>query len=176
MVAFFPDVDGGYTILPYIFCPDEQVRRRSKGGSSDFRSWVNDGHVIVTHGNTVNYNIIAEKIIDICTNFVVEEVVYDRWGATMLINKLIDDGVHCIPVNQDAVTLSMSMDEFQRVLNAGTLRHDGNPALRWCATNVIVQGGENSLGRLSKRRSRDRIDPIVAVLVALARFTSDPKY
>jgi phage terminase large subunit-like protein len=48
------------------------------------------------------------------------------------------------------------------------LRHDGNPILTWAMSNCVVELDANSNPRPSKRRSTEKIDPVVAGIVSLA--------
>ena len=169
----FPEMDGGFSVLAYAFCP--RIPKVSFGCGADvvrneYYKWSEEGHLNVTEGNIVDYHAVYDKVLELCQKFRVEEIAYDRWGATMLINRLVDEGISCVPVNQDAETLTASVEELERVINNKTLRHDGNPVLRWCASNVVMRSGKNGLLRPSKRRSPERIDLIVALLLALSRF------
>ena len=47
--------------------------------------------------------------------------------------------------------------------------HDGHPVLRWCASNVMVEMDAAGNIKPSKRKSRERIDGIVALTMAVGR-------
>lgn len=49
------------------------------------------------------------------------------------------------------------------------VRHGGNPVLRWMASNVAVEMDAAGNIKPSKARSTERVDGIVAALMALGR-------
>jgi phage terminase large subunit-like protein len=49
------------------------------------------------------------------------------------------------------------------------IRHGGHPVLAWCADNVTLDQDPYGNWKPSKKKSRERIDGIVALVNALAR-------
>lgn len=170
VVVVFPEIDGGYTVLPFAFLPAVSMEKRSLLEREQYLSWSSAGYLTLTEGNTVDYYSVRDKIIALCEEYDVQELAYDRWGATMLVNHLVEDGVRCAPVNQDASTLTSSVREIERVVRNRTFRHDGNPVLRWCASNVTLISGKGGHLKPAKRKSRGRIDLIVAIFLAVTRL------
>ena len=52
------------------------------------------------------------------------------------------------------------------------LRHDGHPVLRWMAGNVSLETDAADNWKPSKKKSRERIDGIVALIKAPERATA----
>ncbi|MBL8661065.1 MAG: terminase large subunit [Rhodospirillales bacterium] len=174
LVVVFREVNDGYTIFSLPFCPGETIRKRTQVDRVDYELWRDQGFLVATEGNVVDYSVVRDTIERLCEAYDVREVAYDQWGSSMLISQLIERGIRCTPVNQDASTMSRPVDELERVLREGTLRHDGNPVLRWCASNVILARTASGFAKPSKRRSRDRIDLIISALMAISRFVASP--
>jgi phage terminase large subunit-like protein len=67
--------------------------------------------------------------------------------------------------------LSSATKRLEELVLSNTLRRDGHPILRWCASNVVVNADANGNIRPLKRRTpeRLRIDGISALVTALAR-------
>lgn len=170
VVAVFREANGGYTLLSFPFCPEEAIRKRVRLDKVAYDQWRDKGFLVATEGNVIDYTVVRDKILALYAEYSVQEIAYDRWGSSMLINQLVQEGVHCTPVNQDALTMSRPAEELERVLSEGTLRHDGNPVLRWCASNVILERNALGVSKPSKRKSRDRIDLIISALMAISRF------
>lgn len=168
VAVVFADADGGYSLMPFAFCPEEAVEKSSRRDGIDYRSWVDAGFLTASGGNSVDYSLVLQKILYLCEQYNVIEVVYDKWCASMLVNALVERGIACTPIRQDAASLNPAARELESALEEGRLRHDGDPVLRWCASNTRVEA--NSAGEIkpTKRRSRDRIDVMVACLFALA--------
>lgn len=68
--------------------------------------------------------------------------------------------------------------EFERLLVSGKIEHGGHPILRWMAGNVTVETDAAGNIKPSKKKSIERIDGIVAAIMAIARAmlqTGPPK-
>ena len=52
------------------------------------------------------------------------------------------------------------------------LHHGGNPILRWMASNVAIESDPAANIKPSKKKSTEKIDGIVATVMAIARATA----
>ena len=59
--------------------------------------------------------------------------------------------------------------EFERRVNRRELRHGNNPVVRWMASNVTVRMDPAGNIKPDKQRSSEKIDGIVAAIMALGR-------
>lgn len=59
--------------------------------------------------------------------------------------------------------------EFERRVDQGELRHGDNPVVRWMTSNVSVRMDPAGNMKPDKQRSSERIDGIVAAVMALGR-------
>ncbi len=65
--------------------------------------------------------------------------------------------------------------KLEEVVLSGRLCHGGNPVLRWMAGNVSIEQDAADNWKPSKKRSVERIDGIVAMIMALdGATTSEP--
>ena len=63
----------------------------------------------------------------------------------------------------------MRLVEQAKLVVSGKLRHGGHPVLRWMASNVAVETDAAGNLKPSKKKSTERIDGIVAGVMALGR-------
>jgi phage terminase large subunit-like protein len=63
--------------------------------------------------------------------------------------------------------MSPPTKELLRLVTDGMLGHGGHPVLRWCASNVAPRHDSAGNVKPDKERSAHRIDPIVALIMAL---------
>lgn len=56
----------------------------------------------------------------------------------------------------------------------GKLAHAGHPVLRWMASNVSIETDAADNWKPSKKKSVERIDGIVALIMGLERATTQP--
>lgn len=78
-----------------------------------------------------------------------------------------------IAIPQTYLGLSPASKELEKLVLSRKLRHGGHPVLRWMAGNVEVETDPLENIRPSKGRSSERIDGIVAVVMALARWIAN---
>ena len=64
--------------------------------------------------------------------------------------------------------------KLEELVLAGKLAHSGNPVLRWMASNVSIEQDAADNWKPSKKKSFERIDGIVALIMALARAAGQP--
>ena len=63
--------------------------------------------------------------------------------------------------------------EFDRLIIDGKIQHGGHPVLTWMAGNVAVEIDASENMKPSKKKSTERIDGIVAAVMAVGRATSN---
>lgn len=175
LVLVFLDDEGTYTAIPYAFCPAETIHERGRRDRVDYRAWQEQGFLIATEGNTVDHRAIRATILQAARTFRLREIAYDRWNSSMLVSHLISDGFNCVPVAQSNAAMNAPARELERILAEGRLRHGGNPMLRWCAGNAIAHVDPSGDIRPSKSKSTERIDLLVAMLMALSRHRVAPR-
>jgi phage terminase large subunit-like protein len=170
-VLVFPDDEGGYDVVPYFWVPQDTMADRVKRDRVPYDQWHRDEFLSVTEGNVCDYDVIRERIRELSEQFDIREIAYDRWGATQLVTQLQADGAVCVPLGQGFASLSSPTKELDKLVAAGKIRHGGQPVLRWMAGNVAVE--QDAAGNLkpSKKKSTERIDGIVALVMAIDRAT-----
>jgi phage terminase large subunit-like protein len=82
----------------------------------------------------------------------------------------VGDGAEMVPIGQGFADLSAPSRELEKLILGGELRHGGHPILAWMADHVEIE--EDAAGNIkpSKRRSAERIDGIVALIMAIRRW------
>ena len=61
--------------------------------------------------------------------------------------------------------------KLEEVVLSGKLAHGANPVLRWMAGNVSIEKDAADNWKPSKKKSPERIDGIVALIMGLERAT-----
>jgi len=168
-VFVFPWDDGIYKVHPLFWIPEENMRERSTRDRVPYEVWARQGLVRTTPGNVVDYAWIEKDILEFAERHKVEEIAYDQWNATEIIQRLTDAGLVMVPTRQGFASMSGPMKQTEALVYAGKLHHGGNPVLRWMADNV--QASVDPAGNLKpdKGKSRERIDGIVALIMAIGR-------
>jgi phage terminase large subunit-like protein len=133
-----------------------------------YERWVNEGHLITTDGEELDFDVIREDVKDIGATYQVAEVAYDKWRATQLAHQLIKDGAEAVEVGGGIATMNLAMRELEAALLSGRVRHNGDPVLAWMASNVVAKEFKGCLTP-TKQGNANKIDGIVAILMAMSR-------
>jgi phage terminase large subunit-like protein len=171
LVALFPDADGGYDVLVDAWLPEDNLADRVRRDRVPFDVWAREGILTLSPGNVIDHDRIEQRIRDLVDvdGFSVESVGIDPWNATQMLARLQADGIPAVAVPQTFAGLTSATKALEAAVLSGTLRHGGNPILRWCAANVTVETDSNENLRPSKKKSPERIDAIAALVNAFAR-------
>lgn len=170
-VLVFPpdDEDGEWHVLAWVFCPQSKVDEQSKSDAAPYAKWKEQGWLRVTEGDVLDYKVVRATVIEACRVFDAEEIAFDVWNATHLANELLEEDVPMVQLPQNFGGLSPGSKLLERLVYGGRLRHNANPVLRWCASNVSLLLDTNENIRPNKKTSEGRIDPIVATCMAMTR-------
>lgn len=171
LVLIFPprDEEEKYVLLPYFWIPEETIPRRVKANSVPYDIWEKQGYIMSTEGNVIHYDFIEKFIMDLSEKYHILEIAVDRWNATQMIQNLEGEGFTIIPFGQGFSSMSAPTKEFYRLLMEGRIIHGGNPVLRWMAGNVVIDTDPAGNIKVTKARSKEKIDGIVAAIMALDR-------
>ena len=171
LVLMFPprDADEKYILVPYFWVPEETIPQRVKANSVPYDVWEKQGYLLATEGNVIHYDFIEKFICDLAEKYHILEIAVDRWNATHMIQNLEDQGFTMVPFGQGFASMSTPTKEFYRLLMEGQIIHAGHPVLRWMAGNVVVETDAAENIKVTKAKSREKIDGIVASIMALDR-------
>jgi phage terminase large subunit-like protein len=167
LVLLFPNDDGGFTVLPFFWIPQEGMLARSRRDRVDYEVWHRKGLIEATPGAVIDYGYIRAKVNDLAAEYEIRELAYDPYNATQLRIDLEGDGLNMIEIRQGFRTLSPATKELERLVLARKIRHGGHPVLRWNADNVTVISDPAGNIKPDKARSRERIDGISALINAV---------
>jgi phage terminase large subunit-like protein len=170
-VLMFPprDLDEKYVVLPFFWVPEETIPQRVKAASVPYDVWEKQGHLLATEGNVIHYDFIEHFIEELGQKYHILEIAFDRWGATQMVQDLEGMGFTVVPFGQGYSSMSAPTKEFYKILMEGRMVHGGNPVLRWMAGNVVIDTDPAGNIKVTKARSKEKIDGIVAAIMALDR-------
>ena len=170
-VLMFPprDEDEKYIVLPYFWVPEETIPQRVKAASVPYDVWERQGFIQATEGNVIHYDFIEHFIEELGKKYHILEIAFDRWGAVQMVQDLEGMGFTVVPFGQGFKDMSPPSKEFYKILMEGKMIHGGNPVLRWMAGNVVIDTDPAGNIKVTKAKSKEKIDGIVAAIMALDR-------
>ena len=179
VLVFPPDGEGDpYRFLPWLWLPEENMVERSRVDRVPYEQWVREGVITATPGNYIDHNRIVADIVKLKERFNILEIAFDRWGAAAVQSHLQDAGLAMVQFGQGYASMSPAMSDLLRlVLNQGIV-HPEHPVMNWMADNMVVTQDPAGNVKPDKSKSREKIDGMVALLMALGRAivnSAEPK-
>jgi phage terminase large subunit-like protein len=169
LALVFPGEDGIYDILPFFWIPEEGAAKRERRDRVPYQTWAAQGFLTLTPGNVVDYSMIRQKVNEIGGIYRIAEIAVDPWNAQQITTELAGDGLEMVVFQNSYANMNAPTKELEKLVISGNVRHGGHPVLRWMASNVTVDiDGAGNL-KPSKKRSTEKIDGIVAVIMAFGR-------
>lgn len=171
LVLLFPPVSDNdkYIILPHFWVPEDGVQKRETEDKLPYYDWIAKGDLLTTKGNVTDYNVIYEKVIELNQLYHIRELAYDRWQATSTVLKLQEEGLQVIEFAQTLKNFNEPLKHLEALVEANSIIHN-NEVLSWMAGNVAIFQDGNGNIKPDKKKSRDKIDGIVALLMAYGRY------
>jgi phage terminase large subunit-like protein len=171
LVLLFPplDEDDDYKVIWRFFIPGDNVQQRVKRDRVPYDVWIKQGFIIATDGNVIDYEYIRNEIAELSQSYAIQEIGFDPWNATQTALQLQDDGFNMVEMRQGIRTMAEPTKELEALVKSRRFSHGGNPVARWNASNVTVRTDANENYMPDKSKSTERIDGIVAALIALGR-------
>ena len=171
-VLVFPENGEGeehYTVVPFFWIPKETLELRVRRDHVPYDNWAGQGYMQTTDGDVVDYETIANFIIKLGEEYNIREIAYDRWNASMFIQRLEYEGFTMIPFGQGFRDMSPPTKELMRLVLEHKISHGAHPVLRWNMDNATVRIDPAGNQKLDKERSTEKIDGAVAMIMGLDR-------
>lgn len=176
LALVFPPVDAGekWKVVMRYWVPEDDIAEREHEHRAPYAQWEREGRIVATPGNATDYEFVEHDIVALRAEVEdLKELAYDRHFAEQLQGKLQEHGITVVPFGQGYVSMAAPTAEFLRLYRSGQLQHGGDPVLRWMALNVVMQKDPAGNLKPTKEKSRDKIDGIVALVMALGRAMLD---
>ncbi len=175
VLLFEPTLEEPYwQVLPFFFLPKDNIQERCKRDRVPYDVWERQGLFQLTEGNVIDYKFIRAKILELREIYEIQEIAFDRWNATDLVRDLTDDGLEMVKFGQGFESMQAPTKRLLEIVLNRELAHGGNPVLRWMASNVMVKMDPAGNMKPDKEKSREKIDGIVALIMALGRAIAMP--
>lgn len=156
--------NGKYYVFDRSYIPEGTIK---SAHNVLYDECVAKGHLIATKGDAINYDFIKLEAEALAKDFRVEECFFDAWNATEMAQKL-SDKIEMVKIAMNVANFSEPMKKLDSLMREGRIVHNGSPLLRWCLGNVVAKTDHNDNVYPRKSHVRLKIDPIVAILMALA--------
>lgn len=184
--------DGVWSVRPTFWLPEFGLREKSKEDRQMYDVWagMEDGFggklLETTPGKAIDYEFVAEYLYRSHRNECpITKCAFDRYNwkhfqpylkrAGFEEWELVVEGTKedkadskFVGFGQGFVSMSPALRSLETLLLNGKLAHGMHPVLTMCAANAVTQIDPAGNKKLSKSKSRGRIDGLVALAMAVS--------
>ncbi|MEM7505556.1 MAG: terminase TerL endonuclease subunit [Pseudomonadota bacterium] len=180
MAALWFAIESGREILlfgfPFLPAGPSGFLARAKEEKKEYIAWRDEGWLEVHGGDSaaagqgaINQRRIVDKVLEVAEVLDLQELAFDRWGMTEMIGMLEAEGIEIVSHGQGFAGMSAPMKSFEARVQNLSVAHDGNPVLAMAIGNTHRDTDPAEQIKPNKLKSRGRIDPAVAAIMALGR-------
>ncbi len=171
LCLLFPPAEAAepWRALWWHWVPEDDIGRRSREDKVPYDAWARDGDLLTTPGNTTDFDFIHAEIVRLAGLYDILEVPIDRTFAGELKRKLTDGGLDVVEFGQGFLDMGPPTDEIERLIVGHEFAHDGDPVLRWMASNAVIVEDAAGNHKIDKAKSSEKVDGLIALAMALGR-------
>lgn len=173
-------------VRPFIWKPSELLSDHSNrdfgSGNNRYGEWHNAGHLLVSPGRSINPSVIATKIAELCGQYTVLGLAYDRWRIDIILSEFdrigfeawedkgggnkSGSGLRLVPWGQGFHDMAPAIDALEIDVIERKIEHPSNPVLTWNMANAVSTTNAAGDRKIEKDKARFRIDGAVALAMA----------
>jgi phage terminase large subunit-like protein len=176
-LSAFAKLAGGpesFDLSVKFWLPEQNIEELERQHQLPYRTWADKGLIVLTPGNVIDYSFIRSEINEQAGDGHCRRILVDPYNATKIGLELRDqDGLPIDFIRQGFLSLSAPTKEFLRLVLGGRIRHGGNPILRNHISNAVAEQDAAGNIKLSKRKSKKKIDGAAATVNAVAATSLD---
>src|SRR6185295_4140847 len=176
VVLLFPPTDTrrSWRIIAWCLTPEDTLDLRAHRDRAPYRAWEKGGYLQTNPGNRIDQDRVRAMINAAAERYDVASVGVDPWNVGNLVQHLQTDGFDVVEIPQNIGQMSAPSKDFEADVLDGLVDAGGNPLFAWCVSNAVVdRDGKDNIYPV-KKKSRGRIDPVIATLMARKLATVPP--
>lgn len=165
-----------YWLRHFCWLPESPITRDPRM-ESQIAAWSQQGHIIRTPGDVVDYDQVGADIAKFIRPYGLQQFAIDQGFQGMQITqdlqKLLGEET-VVAFRQGILSMAAPFRELMQMMMLNRLHHDDDPVLRWMASNVAAET-RGGLIKPSKDKSSEKIDGITALTMAIGiAMTAEP--
>lgn len=177
VVALFPPLDDNdyFHVHGLYFNPHGEVYRQGNVNGERFQSWEKEEILTVNEGNSIDFKLVMQSVMDWTKRFNVRQVAYDGWHAAQFAQALALEGVMMVQISMNVKSLSEPTKYIEKLVLDKKLAHGNCPLLTWMISNVTIRKDKNQniFPQKEDDNSPNKIDGAIALILAGARAILD---
>lgn len=173
--------------------PGDTLAAREINDKLPYRQWVDGGHLLAPNGSSISYRHVAQALVEDAHDYQVRCLAYDRYafrrglepecnelGLQMEFvehpqggtkkgkpNDAMIAAAKAAKRDAEGLWMPMSVRQFEDLVTEQRIRIHANPVLVTAILSAVTDADRWDNYWLSKERSVQKIDPIIALLMAI---------
>lgn len=163
---------------PMCFVPTNRIDIKSKEEKCDYKRYIDDGLCLSCGDDVINYGDVERYILSLEDTYGVNilGVGYDRYNCISTVNKLEEGGLDCIEIKQHSSVLHAPTKLLYEEIINNNFRFDNNPLYEINFSNCICTYDTNLNRYVHKKKSRGKVDLVVATLNGVCLLQQNELY
>lgn len=166
VLIFYDEIEDVFIAYPFLFTPKDTVLDRELKDGNPYSYWIKKNDLIALEGKYIKFNKLLDYLMDIDNDVEIEEIGFDRWGSQTILN-VLEDTWDIVPLGQGSKTMTQVINDFENLLIDERIIIAENECFRFMAKNCIAVFDDAMNVKYSKKKSKFKIDGIIALLMGL---------
>lgn len=156
--------DRKFYVRGHAWVTKDGAERRNKTNLPAYDQFRRQGELTITEGDEADQNAMREYVERLRKTYKVKMAVFDMFNGYNLARELTSRGLEIERMPQGYAAMTYPVKEFERAVKEGRILHDGSNLMRWKVQNCTLDVDAYGNCRLSRKRSRDKIDMLIAAV------------
>ena len=154
-----------YYFMPRV-CLETHANRRL------YRRWADEGHLILTDGEVIDYRAIVDLVLRLNGPTRVIAIGYDPAKSRQCLNMLAAAGASSVlkGVGQSFMAFTSSCESFEVGIRTGHIFIDDNPINAYCFANACLEIDRMNNRKPMKKYHNGKIDGVITKLMCHKLF------
>jgi phage terminase large subunit-like protein len=159
-----------WRVIQRLWTPRDTVIDRAHRDRAPYAVWAEQTWLTLADGKSIDHDLVRQALLAHRKVFKILQIGFDPWHADTPIKNLITlDGFsesEVIEVPQTYAGMSAGCLAIQADVLSGLIDARGCPVTAWSVSNTVSQSDGKDNLMFVKKKSRGRIDPVIAFTIA----------
>ncbi|RPJ78847.1 MAG: hypothetical protein EHM13_14110, partial [Acidobacteria bacterium] len=172
IVALFPPTETRrkWRLIARCLSPAATLEQRAQRDRAPYPIWVQRGWLETNPDNQIDQDVVKDIVMQFAQRYQVQSIGIDPWNSGNLRKHLEDEGLGVLEIPQSIPQMGQVGKEFEADVLDGLVDANHNELMQWAVRNAVPAWDNKGNFYPTKKRSRGRIDPVIATMLARKVF------
>jgi phage terminase large subunit-like protein len=158
-----------WNVRVWAWTPEKTLLDREKLEKVPYSAWVKAGHIKTVPGASIEYDFVVRDLKNILDGVNLKALAFDKWHIDYFKQamKRLDFEANLVPFGQGFQIMTPAINMLEGILLNENMLHGNNPILEMSIHNAKIESDAAGNRKFTKMRSHGRIDPLIAVTMAV---------